>query len=81
VRLWLSVFAYKLGNLWRAAGAVEEVRRLILDHRTSAVGENWWTFDQKFPSLLAGAGGESSDAAPLLKNATENTIDRRRFRI
>jgi hypothetical protein len=67
LRLWLSVIAYNLGNLWRGVpsgpGAAEAARRLILDQLAAAVGEDRRGFDQARPVLLAASGGEPSDAA------------------
>jgi hypothetical protein len=69
VRLWLSVIAYNLGNLWRGVpsgpGAAEEDRRLVLDQLAAAVGEDRRTFDQARPVLLAAPGGEPPDATAV----------------
>ncbi len=40
VRLWLSVIAYNLGNLWRRAGTAGRHRQLVTDQLAAAAGEN-----------------------------------------
>ena len=73
VRLWLSVIAYNLGNLWRGVpsgpGAAAEDRQLVLDQSPAAVGQHGWTADQAREVFLAPAGGEPSDAAAVRGHA------------
>ena len=40
VRLWLSVIAYNLGNLWRRL--VRPKREVVTDQLAAAVGKNRW---------------------------------------
>jgi hypothetical protein len=63
VRLWLSVLAYNLGNLW--SGTAEEDQWLVLDQLAAAAGEDRWAVGEARPLLLAATGRESSDAAAL----------------
>jgi hypothetical protein len=64
VRLWLSVIAYNLGNLWR---------RLVLPNRLGnwsltslqAIGEDGGRIGRARPVLLAAVGREPSDQAAL----------------
>ena len=71
VRLWLSVLAYNLGNLWRrlAAGADWQ---LVAYELAAAAGENRRPFAQARPLLLVVARGESPDAAAVCRYATED---------
>jgi hypothetical protein len=65
VRLWLSVLAYHLGNLWRGVpfgpGTAEEDRGLVADQLATTAGEDRRQAGQACPVLLADAGGEPSD--------------------
>ena len=40
VRLWLSVIAYNLGNLWRRLALPARGRQLVADQLAAAAGEN-----------------------------------------
>ena len=40
VRLWLSVIAYNLGNLWRRLALPAADRQLVADQLAAAAGEN-----------------------------------------
>jgi len=66
VRLWLSLIAYNLGNLWRRApsgpGATAARRQLVADQPATAIGEDGRPADQARTLLLALAGGGSLDA-------------------
>ncbi len=46
VRLWLSVMAYSLGNLWRGCPLVPELPKridnLVADQFAATVGEDGW---------------------------------------
>jgi len=61
VRLWLSLIAYNLGNLWRGApsgpGAAAARRQLVADQPATAIGEDGRQVDQARALLLALAGG------------------------
>jgi len=67
VRLWLSLIAYHLGNLWRGApsgpGAAAAGRQLVADQPATAIGEDGRPVVQARTLLLAVAGGGSLDAA------------------
>ena len=65
VRLWLSVIAYNLGNLWRRLVLPQEDRELVADELTAAAGEDRRTAGETCPLLLAALGGEPSDAAAV----------------
>jgi hypothetical protein len=52
-----------------AAGAAQEDRRLVVDQLAAAVSEVGWPIDQARSLLLAGPGGESSDAATVRQHA------------
>jgi hypothetical protein len=60
VRLWLSVIAYNLGNLWRGVpfepGAAEEDRELVADELATTAGEDRGEAGQARAVLLADAG-------------------------
>ena len=64
VRLWLSVIAYNLGNLWRRL-VLPTDRQLVVDEPAAAIGEDGWATGQARPVLLAAAGREPSDQAAL----------------
>ena len=59
VRLWLSLIAYNLGNLWRRLVRQED-RRLVVHQLAAAAGENRPSSGQACPLLLVAPGRESS---------------------
>jgi hypothetical protein len=63
VRLWLSVIAYNLGNLWRRLVLAHRIGKLVADELAAAAGEDGWPIGQARPALLAAVGGGPSDAA------------------
>ena len=63
VRLWLSVIAYNLGNLWRRLVLPKKIEQLVVDQLATAAGENGWAVGEACPLLLAPAGRRPSDAA------------------
>ncbi len=68
VRLWLSVIAYNLGNLWRGCpwpGAAAEGAEVVADELRATAGEDGRAPNQTCPLLLAAAGGGASDAAAV----------------
>ena len=65
VRLWLSVIAYNLGNLWRRLVLPKRIEQLVADELAAAAGEDGRPADQARAVLLAAAGGEPSDAAAV----------------
>jgi hypothetical protein len=72
VRLWLSLMAYNLGNLWRGVpfgpGAAEEDREVVADEFAAAVGEDGRPTSEARSLLLGAVGREPSDAAPVWKH-------------
>jgi hypothetical protein len=74
VRLWLSLIAYNLGNLWRRVpfgpGVAEEDRELAADQLAAKAGENRRSFDQARAVLLAAAGREPTDQATVWEHGT-----------
>ena len=72
VRLWLSLIAYNLGNLWRRLVLPARVATWSLTSLQQRLVEDRRAFDQACPLLLAPAGGESSDAAAIWWLAAED---------
>ena len=71
VRLWLSVIAYNLGNLWRRLAlpaAVANWSLTSLQQRLVKTGGRLI----KRPLLLVAAGGEPPDAAALRQHAPQD---------
>jgi hypothetical protein len=58
VRLWLSVIAYNLANLWRRLALAKRNRRQAADKSTAAAGENRRALAKARPSPLAAASGK-----------------------
>jgi len=69
VRLWLSVIAYNLGNLWRGVpfgpGVAQPARQLVVDEPAAAIGEDGGRIGRARQVLLAAVGREPSDQAAL----------------
>jgi hypothetical protein len=69
VRLWLSLIAHNVGNLWRGVpfgpGAAAAGGQLVLDEPATAVGEDGGPADQARALLLAAPGRGASDTAAL----------------
>jgi hypothetical protein len=72
VRLWLSVIAYNLGNLWRRLVLPTRIGNWSLTSLLQRVGENRRTPNQARPLLLAAPGGESPHTAAVQRHAAEN---------
>ena len=72
VRLWLSLIAYNLGNLWRRLALANADRKMVSDQLAAAAGENRRTIDPARASLLSSASGESSDPAALCEYAAKD---------
>ena len=72
VRLWLSVLAYNLGNLWRRLALPKGDRQLVANQSAAASGQDRWALDKARPLLLATARGESPDAAAVWRHAAED---------
>jgi hypothetical protein len=75
VRLWLSVIAYNLGNLWRRLALPARIDSLVADQLAAAVGKNRRAFNQACTLPLAAAGGESYGAAALREHAAKDRDD------
>ena len=65
MRLWLSLIAYNLGNLWRRLVLPKRVGNWSLTGSAAAVGESGWQAGLERPILLDAAGGRPSDPATL----------------
>jgi len=74
VRLWLSLIAYNLGNLWRRLALPKAIGNWSLTQLAAAAGENRRTLDKTRPLLLVATGGESSDAPALRKHAAKDRM-------
>jgi hypothetical protein len=71
VRLWLSLIAYNLGNLWRRLALPARIGNWSTDQHAAAVGENRRAFEAR-PALLAAPGGESLHTAAVHRHTEEN---------
>jgi hypothetical protein len=72
VRLWLSLIAYNLGNLWRRLvlpAAIDSWSLTSLQQRLVKTGGR---LIKHAPLLLVAAGGESPDAAALRQHAAQD---------
>jgi len=76
VRLWLSVIAYNLANLWRRApsgpGAADENRELVADELAAAIGEDGWQANQARAVLLVDAGRKPPDQAAVRRDGGQD---------
>ena len=72
VRLWLSLIAYNLGNLWRRAGATEEDQQLVADEFAAAAGENGRTAGETCAILLAFAGRRALEPEAVQQHAAND---------
>ena len=72
VRLWLSVIAYNLGNLWRRLALPKGNREVVLDELAAAAGEDWWTVGETCPLLLAAVGRKPHDQAAIRQHGAAN---------
>jgi hypothetical protein len=72
VRLWLSVIAYNLGNLWRRLAYATKDRQVVLDEPPAAAGENGREAGETCPLLLALPGGGPSEQAALRSDAPKD---------
>jgi hypothetical protein len=71
VRLWLSLIAYNLGNLWRRL-ALPADREVVANQLAAAIGEDRWTGHPTFALLLVAVGREPSNAAVVCRDAAED---------
>ena len=67
VRLWLSILAYILGNLWRRLVLPKGDRIVVLDELAAEAGEDGRPVGQARAVLLADAGGRAPDASAVLR--------------
>jgi hypothetical protein len=58
VRLWLSVMAYNLGNLWRRLVLPKKIENWSLTSLQQRLGEDGRTIGETRPILLAAVGRE-----------------------
>jgi len=58
VRLWLSVIAYNLGNLWRRLALLARIGKWSLTSLQQRLGEDRWTAHPTCALLLVAAGRE-----------------------
>ena len=65
VRLWLSVIAYNLGNLWRRLVLPNRIGNWSLTSLQQRLVKTGGRIGQARPVLLAAAGREPSDEAAL----------------
>ena len=65
VRLWLSLMAYNLGNLWRRLVLPKRIDNWFADQFAATVNEDRWPVGQARALLLAAAGGEPFNAAAV----------------
>ena len=72
MRLWLSVLAYNLGNLWRRLELPAGIDTLVADQLAAAAGENRRTARLICALLLVAAGRGASDAAAVCRHAAED---------
>ena len=68
VRLWLSVIAYNLGNLWRRLVLPKKIENWSLTSLQQRAGNDGRALDQARPVLLAASGGEPPDTAAVRKH-------------
>ena len=65
VRLWLSVLAYNLGNLWRRLALPARIGKWSLTSLQQRLVKTGGRLMKARMILLAAAGGEPSDAAAV----------------
>ena len=68
VRLWLSLIAYNLGNLWRRLVLPTKIDNWSLTSLQRRLVKTGGQAGEARPVLLAAIGGESSDAAVVRKH-------------
>ena len=72
VRLWLTIIAYNLGNLWRRLVLPQRNRELVADELAAAVGENGRTARKTRTVLLAPAGRGPFDPTAVCQHAAND---------
>jgi Transposase DDE domain group 1 len=70
VRLWLSVIAYNLGNLWRRLVLPKRIDKWSLTSLQQRLVKTGGRLVKQCPILMAPVSGESSDAPPLRVDGT-----------
>ena len=75
VRLWLSILAYNLGNLWRRLVLPKGNRKVVAYQPSAEAGEDGRTAGEARPVLLAATGRRAPDArAVRCDDATDRTV-------
>ncbi len=72
VRLWLSVIAYNLGNLWRRLALPKQDRQLVAHRLAEEAGEDRRPAGETRPILLAAPGGEPFDSTTVWSHAGQD---------
>jgi Transposase DDE domain group 1 len=72
VRLWLSLIAYNLGNLWRRLTLPAPIEKWSLTSLQQRLVKTRGKVDKARPVLLVAARREPSDAAAVWRHAREN---------
>ena len=72
VRLWLSLIAYNLGNLWRRLALPKAIGNWSLTSLRQRLVKTGGRLIKARPLLLTPPGGESSDAAAVWGHAAED---------
>ena len=75
MRLWLSLLAYNLGNLWRRLALPAPIGKwslTSLQQRLVKTGGRLIKHARYYWLLLVAAGGEPSDAAVVCRHAAED---------
>ena len=70
VRLWLSVIAYNLGNLWRRLALPQRIENWSLTSLQQRLVKTGGRLVKHGSLLLAAAGGEPADVAPVRRHAS-----------
>ena len=72
VRLWLTIIAYNLGNLWRRLVLPQRIGNWSLDELAAAVGENGRTAGETCAILLAFAGRRALEPEAVQQHAAND---------
>jgi hypothetical protein len=72
VRLWLSLIAYNLGNLWWRLALATQVVSWFADQLAAASVENRRAVDKARPLLLVAAAGEPPHTAAVRRHAAQD---------
>ena len=72
VRLWLSVIAYNLGNLWRRLALPKRIYELVADEFAAALGEDRRTAGETCALLLAALGRRAPESEAVRQHAEDD---------